>query len=154
MYWPKLLAANWYGIMVLCAVLWVTVAGLLGTTHPNWSGMGILWAVLLGVFAWSFYSVKKTMAKELSELNTTLPDWITVVGDGIQQNGPSGATAFQPWNNFKGWREGERVMLLEMEGSAFMILPLSELSDVERQSIRQSILSHISTGKTSALASN
>ena len=112
-YWPKLLASNWYGVLLLCAVIWATVEGLLGATHPDWRGIGILWAVILGIVGWVFYRTKKGMAKEFSQLNTTLPDWVSLVDDGVKLNGPQGATAFQPWNNYKGWREGKRVMLLD-----------------------------------------
>lgn len=143
MYWPKLLVANWYGLMLLCVALWATVAGLLGARHPNWSVLSILWVVLLGLFTWSFYSAKRTMAKEFLQLNATLPDWISLVNDGTKLNGPNGATGFWPWNNFKGWREGQRVMLLDMQSGAFVILPVAELADPERQSIRQFLRSHI-----------
>jgi hypothetical protein len=78
-YWPKLLASNWYGVLLLSAVIWATVAGLLGKTHANWRAVGILWVVILGIFGWVFYTTKKGMAKEFSQLNTTLPDWVSLV---------------------------------------------------------------------------
>jgi hypothetical protein len=151
-YWPKLLASNWYGVLLLCAVIWATVAGLLGETHPNWRAVGILWVVILGVFGWVFYTTKKGMAKEFSQLNTTLPDWVSLVDDGVKLSGPQGATAFQPWNNYKGWREGKRVMLLDLQGGGFMMLPVADLSEIERDSIRQFLRSHIVGVSTAALA--
>jgi hypothetical protein len=150
MYWPKLFVANWYGLMLLCVVLWATIAGLLGATHPNWSAVGVLWVVLLGLFTWAFYSVKRKMAKEFLQLNATLPDWISLVDDGTKLNGPNGATGFWPWNNFKGWRERKRVMLLDMQTGAFVILPVGELSDPERQPIRQFLRLHIPSASATA----
>jgi hypothetical protein len=83
------------------------------------------------------------MAKEFSQLNNALPDWLNLVDDGVKVNGPKGATAFQPWNNFNGWREGKRVMLLDLQAGGFMMLPVANVSESERELIRQFLHTHI-----------
>src|ERR1700742_2974035 len=94
-YWLKVLAASWYGILLFGAIIWATIAGLLGKTHPNWTGLGILWLVIAALAAQVFYKAKKSSAKELAALNAGLPDWISLEDSGIKTNGPNGATSFQ-----------------------------------------------------------
>jgi len=45
------------------------------------------------------------------EINAALPDQVNLTSDGVKWNGPTGGTGFLPWRNFKGWREGRRVLL-------------------------------------------
>lgn len=142
-YWPKLLAANWYGLGVLGIVLWATVAGLVGSIHPNWRGLGILWLVLLSLFGWAFFSTRRAMSKEFRNLNAALPDWITLADDGVQLDGPNGAKIFNPWSAFTGWREGKRVFLLETGGERFLILRLEDKPEIERESVKQFLHSHL-----------
>jgi hypothetical protein len=136
-YWLKLVAASWYGILLLGVILWATVAGLVGASHPNWTGLAGIWVVIAGIVAWSFHSTKRTSAKELAALDAARPDWIGLEHPGVTLNGPKGATAFQPWNSFTGWREGKRVLLLDMEAGRFIIVSVAELPEGEKQSIRQ-----------------
>ena len=142
-YWPKLLAANWYGLTLFGIVIWATVAGILGAIHPNWRALGIMWIIVFFLFAWVYLSTGRAMAKQFSNLNTTLPDWITVADDGVQLDGPNGAKVFNPWRAFTGWREGNRVILLDMAGGVFLIFPVAERSDIERESLRQFLRSHL-----------
>ena len=84
------------------------------------------------------------MAREFTHFNATQPDWITVSNEGLKFDGPSGATGFQPWTNFKRWREHGRVLVLEQSlGRRFVILPIGELSDVERQPLRELLRSQL-----------
>lgn len=144
-YWPKLLIANWYGILLLCAVLWATVEGLIGNTHPNWQGVGIIWLVVGGIFGWSFYSAKQSSAKDFFQLDKTLPDWINLDNTGAKLEGPNEANLFFPWQNFKSWREGRKVVLLTTQNGALVILPIAVESQIERGFIQQLIVSHIAT---------
>jgi hypothetical protein len=86
-YWAKFILANWYGLALMFAVLWATVAGLAGTAKPNWRAMGIIWAVVAAIVAWSVYRTKTAMARDLARLNSTPPDSITLVSDGLQFEG-------------------------------------------------------------------
>jgi hypothetical protein len=148
-YWPKLLAANWYGLTLFGIVIWATVEGIIGTIHPNWRALGIMWGIVLFLFGWAYLSTRRAMAKQFSNLSTTLPEWITVADDGVQLDGPNGAKVFNPWRAFTGWREGNRVILLDFAGGAFLILPVGEKSDIEREFLRQFLRSQLlpTTGK-------
>jgi hypothetical protein len=144
MYWPRLLLANWYGLALILALIWATISGLFGGTNPNWRFIAIFWAVLGGIVLWVVYSTKRTMAREFSQLNATLPDHLNLTTDGVKIDGPNGASAFLPWRTFKGWREGRRVVLIDQsQGNSVVILPVAQLSEIERLSIRQYLQSHI-----------
>src|SRR5437868_8530463 len=137
MYWPKFVLANWYGIALLALVVWATIAGLLGAMKPNWRAVGIIWLVIGAIFTWSFYRARTGSTREFSQLNAGLPDWITMANDGITFDGPDGAKSFQPWGSFKSWRAGQRVFLIDRSQEGFVILPVADLSDVQRQTLRQ-----------------
>lgn len=142
-HWLKTLAVNWYGILLLCAIAWSTAAGLMGATHPNWLGVGVLWAVLIAIVGYVFYKRKGAIERQFSRVSAALPDWITVLKDGVKLDGPGGATLFQPWSNFQGCREGKRVMLLYTRNGSTIILPIAELPEMERESIRQMLAPHV-----------
>jgi len=144
MYWPRLLLANWYGLALILALIWATISGLLGQTKPNWRAVAMIWVVVAGIVLWVVYRAKRSQARELTELNATLPDQVILTNDGVKCDGPNGATGFLPWRTFKGWREGRRVVLLDQcQGNRFVMLPVSQLSEIERQPIRQFLQSHI-----------
>lgn len=146
MYWPKLLLANWYGLALILALIWATIPGHIGGTNPNWRFVGISWAVLGGIALWAVYSAKRTTVRELAQLNATLPDHLNLTTDGVKMDGPDGASAFLPWRTFKGWREGSRVVLIDLsQGNNVVILPVAQLSEIERLSIRQYLQSHLPT---------
>jgi hypothetical protein len=144
MYWPKLLLVNWYGIALVLALIWATFSGLLGRTNPNWRIIAIMWAVAVGITLWVLYSTKRNIAKEFTQLNATLPDYMSLTNEGLKIDGPNGASAFLPWRTFKGWREGGRVVLIhQSQGNSVVILPVAQLSETERLSLRQYLQSHI-----------
>ena len=145
-YWPKLIATNLYGLLLLGALLWATLQGFRGKTQPNWTAMAIIWAVIFGLIGWSFYRAKKSMADEFLKMKAGLPDSLSFEDTGVRLQGPNGATGFQPWGNFKGWREGRRVVLLDMRGGGFLMFSLAEQSGAQRESIRQFISSRICSG--------
>jgi hypothetical protein len=144
MYWFKLLLANWYGAGIILAITWVTVAGFLGQEKPNWRALGVVWIVIAGIIMWSVFDTKRKQVRELAKLNATLADQIVLTSDGVKLNGPDGASAFLPWRNFKSWREGKRAMLLgQAQENQFVILPIGELSEIQREPVRQFLRSHI-----------
>ena len=145
-YWVKLVLGNLYGFCLLAAIVVATIAALVsnGDTKPNWAGIGVIWLVLGAILAWLIQSTKRKLARELVRLNAALPDWINVGDDGVKFEGPNGAKAFHPWSSFTRFREGRRVMVLDQyDGKQVVMLPVSDLSEVERQTIRQYLQSHI-----------
>ena len=144
MYWPKLLLANWYGLALILALMWATISGFFGSTNPNWRDIAIMWAVAVGIVLWALYSTKREIAREFTQLNATLPDHLSLTTEGLKIDGPNGASAFLPWRTFKGWREGRRVVLIhQSQGNSAVILPVAQLSEVERLSLRQYLQSYI-----------
>lgn len=144
MYWPRLLLTNWYGLALILALIWATISGVLDATNRNWRFITIAWAAVGGIVVWVVYSTKGTMASEFSQLNATLPDYLNLTADGVKIDGPNGASAFLPWRTFKGWREGRTVVLIDLsQGKNVVILPVAQLSESERLSIRQLLESHI-----------
>lgn len=144
MYWVRLVVANWYGTALLLMVVWGTIAGLLGQINPNWRVIGIIWVVVAGLGFWAVYNTRRTRARQLTQLNAVLPDQVSLTNDGVKLDGPNGATGFLPWRNFKGWREGHRIVLLDQcEGNRAVMLPVAQLSEIEREPIRQFLQSHI-----------
>lgn len=145
-YWLKFALVNWYGLALICIVLWATLAALNGGINkPNWQAIGLMWAIIAAIVWWSMYRVRSAMSRELAKLNATLPDAITVASDGFKFEGPDGASAFQPWRSFKSMREGQRVVLVDRPGGAgFVILPVAEMPESERQSLRSMLQSSVS----------
>ena len=147
-YWAKLALRNWYGIAVLVAVAWGTIAGLLGQTKPNWASLDIIWAVVVAILIWSIYRAKQGQARTLTKLNAALADRVSLTNDGVKMDGPNGASRFLPWVNFKGWREGKRTFLLDqVQENQFVILPVAQLSEIERQQLRGLLRSQIPSAR-------
>jgi hypothetical protein len=143
-YWPKILLANWYGILLLLAIGWATISGFLGYTKPNWRAVAIIWVVIAAIIVWSVYRVKRGESRGLAQLNSRLPDQVTLTNDGVKMDGPNGATGFLPWRNFKGWREGRQVILLDQsQGNQVVILPIAQLSEIQHQQVRQFLQSQV-----------
>jgi hypothetical protein len=143
--------AYWLNLLLwLAAMLFATLRGWTATTAylarrpSDWQVVAILWGAMASVILFALYNQKRTRARQLAQLNATRPDQMTFTNDGVKCEGPNGATALVPWRNFKGWREGQRVVLVERsEGNRFVMLPVAKLSDVERLPIRQFLQSHI-----------
>ena len=137
--------ANWYGIAVLGVVAWATIEVLFGRVRPNWRGIGLMWLVSLFIFAMAFYRSRQARAKELAQLQATLPEWISLSDGGVKVIGLDGASSSIPWVNVKALREGQRVMLLEMQAGGCVMLPVARLPEQQRESIRQFFRSHVAS---------
>lgn len=143
-YWLKFVLANWYATALVLLVAYATIVAIIGQTRPNWNALGLVWLVLGGLIWWSSLRVKRKRTRHLKQLNASLPDQISLTKDGVNLSGPNGATGFFPWSNFKGWREGQRVILLDhAQGSQAVILPVAGMSENERQSVRDLMRSHV-----------
>jgi hypothetical protein len=116
----------------------------LARTPPDWKPVVIIWLAKPGINLWVLYMRKRALAQQLALLNATRPDLMDLTNDGVKCDGPNGATALVPWRNFKGWQEGRRVVLVERnEGNRFVMLPVAQMSEIERLPIRQFLQSHI-----------
>jgi hypothetical protein len=112
--------------------------------RSNWTMVAALVGVYCLASLYALYSRRQAFSKRLERMNAMRPDRVTLTSDGVQGEGPNGAASFLPWRSFKSWREGKRVIMLERtEGKQFHILPVGQLSDMDRVSIRQFLQSHI-----------
>jgi len=125
---------------------WKFSSVLLSRTPPDWPPVAVLVAVFTCFIPVSVYLRRRTRSQQLTQLNRSRPDQITLTNDGIKCDGPNGATSLVPWRNFKGWRKGRRVVLVERsDGNRYVILPVAPLSDIERQPIRRFLQSQIAS---------
>lgn len=144
MYWPKVLARNWYATALVLLVIWGTIAGVVGHNKVNWHAIGMVWLILAGLFVWTFYRVKRSRARALARLDATLPNQVILTDDGVKMDGTNGATSFLPWDTFNGFREGQRVFLLNRaKVNSAVVLPTLRLSENERRSLRDFLRSRI-----------
>lgn len=144
LYWVRLVLVNWYGIALIAVWMWATVAGLRGDTTPNWPAMGIIWAVIFGVFAWAAIRVKRSRASEGARRHAILPDTIRFTSQGVAWEGPDGETGFRPWRQFDGWRQGRRVIVLDRpQVKCSVIVSIADLSDIERQRVSQFLRANV-----------
>ena len=71
--------------------------------------------------------------RNYAAINLRSPDWVTLEGHGVRFDHPSGENSFYPWGLYKGWREAEKVILLDMRAErGSQILPISDLPVSEK----------------------
>jgi len=143
-YW--LFMSFWGVIMVFMTLrAWNITTKVLARTPSAWQMAMVVWGATAAIILYAYYNQGRVRSRQLMQMNATRPDEMELVNEGLKCDGPNGATALIPWRNFKGWREGRQVMLVERaEGNRFFILPVAQLSELERTSIRQFLQSHIS----------
>jgi hypothetical protein len=144
MYWVKLVVGNFYGAALLLIAVGDNLSGLLGQTKPNWPGVAVIWALGAGLILLSVYRTRRSWARQVAQLNAALPERISFTNDGVKWDGPNGATGFVPWRNFKGCREGRRVILVDQrDGNRAVMLPVAQMSEIDRLPIRHLLQSQI-----------
>ncbi len=132
-----------YGIVPLF-ITWATITALARHERVQADILGVMWLAVVGLMLWIFYRVKQSHARTLSRLDAALPDKVILTNDGVKSDGPDGATSFLPWNSFKGFREGQRVILVDRgKGITPVALLIGGLSENERRSLRDFLRSHI-----------
>lgn len=142
-YW--LTMSLWGAAMVYMTVRgWTVTANILARAPSEWQMATAVWGGTAAVILYALYNQSRTRSRQLVQMNATRPDEMELTNEGLKCDGPNGATAMVPWRNFKGWKEGRQVMLVERtEGNRFFILPVAQLSEMERMTIRQFLQSHI-----------
>lgn len=142
-YYPRLILSNTSGALLLVALAWSTIRGLLDHEKIR-LGLWILWLAIGLIIAYSVVRVRRSEQKSLTGLNSARPDLITVDATGLQIQSANGVTASVPWRTFKGWRERGTVILLDwVEGQSMNIIPTGDLSDPDREMLRGTLRSHL-----------
>lgn len=116
--------------------VWFAVQALL---DRNWVQVGFVIVVIaIALLLLRIHLVHRERRVDLKDLNATLPDWITILAEGLHLEESDQATHFLPWTRFMGYKEGERMIWLKggSDGWAVIMLPISRLSEAERNEIR------------------
>ncbi len=147
-YWPGV--SVWLG-MLLGSLLAASatlafdfVRRLARGTHTKWWGLGLALLGLAVAIYLLVLAANKAAKRRFAQILAELPGRIDLVEAGVGFDGPGVAGHVRPWQDFKSWIEGKRVILLEWsEGGVPVILPLVGLSDAERRELRQFLRAHI-----------
>src|SRR5262245_54122532 len=143
-YWPRLLLSNLRGTIILGALIWLGIMGLLGKTNLGWRATAVVWAIVAGVFSWGFFWTRGQRRRLLGDLNTQLPDRTRFTTSGVAWEGPGAARGFLPWSHFSGWRErGRLVSIDDSRRRPTVFVSVAHLADLERQQLRDFLRSKI-----------
>jgi len=138
MYWFAELLAPF----LILWFLWDPIVINLLSANPNWEGDGIAFAILVcGSLAYLLYR-KQSFKQALAKVNARTQR-VILNDEDLEWQGTNGAGGFLKWSRFQGWREGQQVILLEKNGAGFYVLPLTNSSEIERQSVRKLLQNHI-----------
>ena len=92
----------------------------------------------------SFFRYRKGTREAVANLDASLPDSLTLAAEGVRLDGPNGAQSFQPWMTYAGYREGDHVVVLRRkEKGLYNVLPVSGLSQGEREALRGMLTSYL-----------
>ncbi len=130
-------------------MFWAFIGTDLISTHSHWGRDVIVFGILVGGYLWYLTDLKNTWTQRLARVNASMNRFI-LTDEGVEWHGSSGKTGLLPWSGFHGWREGRQVMVLEGSTIKFVILPVINLSEFERQSIRQFLQSHVLSARSQA----
>lgn len=136
------LVADILALFMAMWILWDPICINLLSPRPNWRGDALAFIILVIGSLCYLWSKKLRWKQEMKQLNDQIYRFI-VNDAGVEWQGPNGARQFLLWSRFQSWRKGRRVLLLEKNGAGNFILPLTDLSGVERQEIRSLVQSHI-----------
>jgi hypothetical protein len=132
------------GMIFVSLRLWRASMAFLARTPSSLPYIVLLWIAAVGFVVWTWIYRGQQQEKKLEQRNATRPDTMTFTDTGLNCDGPAGASAHIPWQQFTSWREGRRVFLLKLgQGKRFIILPVSQLSEQDRAPIRQFLQSRI-----------
>jgi hypothetical protein len=143
-YWlrllPGILLAFWSSVFVLVVTFWCLAEPL----HPAWRMVAITWLVFVSLIAVRVFVTRRIRAARFARFNAKLSDQLALTDDGVKLSGPNDANGLLSWHTFKRWREGRRVVLLYLAPSnGFIVLPVTQLADAERESLREYLRAHI-----------
>jgi hypothetical protein len=102
--------------------------------------MGILVSrlvILVVLLVFVYVRYRRGSRQAVANLDASLPDTISLSAEGVRLNGPNGAQGFQPWVSYRGYREGQHVVVLDRkEKGLFNVLPISGLPEGDRHQLR------------------
>jgi len=99
-YWPKLLLRSSYGIILFAALVWGTFDKVVSGTLKLWDPLEIAWVVVAAVVIYAVVSTRREQRTELQDLNSGLPDLISLDQDGIRTEKSSGGVLLSTVEQF------------------------------------------------------
>ncbi len=143
-YWPKLLLRNVYGLLLVIAILWGTIAKVMSGNREHWIGLSLIWLVIAAIAVWAVLSSQRTYEKAFTNLHKQLPDWLIFDDEGMRTEIKSGRITFHPWNTITAWQEGRLLIRLTMAEGGFMFIPFSDMPPTDRNNLQVILRMHIS----------
>lgn len=123
--------------------IWQSVSILLGSpTLRVWEVFILAYAGVIALLLFARYEQKRRRAEQLAGLNAK-GDRFVLTAEGVKRETFEGTAKLLPWESFKDWREGQQIMLLNTYASGAVILPIAQLSELEREPIREYLKSRI-----------
>jgi hypothetical protein len=145
----KLIRPNSYWAYLLCfgIFIWLAVRkAIIILQNPNPmvpTYLAFLWLPPVAIVGWTYYNRRKAWMKTLARRNAR-PEQFDLVETGISWEWPEGANGLIRWEDLKRCHDGKHVIVLERYNGQAVILPITTLAEIERQSVRQLLRSHIS----------
>jgi len=134
----------WVRVGTLPLLAWIMTTKYSRRASHDSQTVLIIWGIAAFFFLLTLYTKKRALTSKVTSMNATRTGQISLSSDGVKYDDTNGATSLMPWVYFKGWREGRRVILIDRtNGSGHVILPVAQLSELQRQPIRQFLQSHI-----------
>lgn len=142
--WVRLITSWSYAAIFIAVMLWLLVEQFLSARKVDWSTVaGLLVFLALIVFG-AWLRVWRINRRAVATIRPALPDAIDLDSSGLKTRSNDGANSFTPWNAFKGWRVGQKVLLLDLrEGIRSVILPFASLSTAEQETLRGTVQSYL-----------
>lgn len=139
---------RWFNLFLACIggplCIWQSVLILSRSpTLTHWAIFILGYAAMISLLVFAHRGQKRRAAEQLAELNAQRDRFI-FTNEGVQEQQSGGATKLVPWRGFKDWREGQQILLLNTYSSGTIVLPIADVSEHERQLMRQFIQSHVS----------
>ena len=142
-YWPKLLLKNAYGLLLVIAVLWGTIAKIVSGNREHWVGVSLIWLAIAAIGTWAVFSSQKTYKQAFTNLHKQLPEWLIFDDKGMRTETKRGRTTFHPWSEITAWQKGRSLIRLTISEMGFMFVPFSELSPLEQGDLEKLLETHI-----------
>jgi hypothetical protein len=143
MYWFIASTNSWYVITPLIIILWVDIAALTNGGPILPASLGLI--LLLGFFLWfDWYWSREAVRRAASSQPGHRKGSASFDEKGISASYVTGATAFVPWREFSGWKEGEGVFTITLPSGTFRVFSKRGLSEPELEQLRSLLRSQIS----------
>ena len=143
-HWPKLLLRSLYGVLLLLALVWGTVAKVVSGDRAHWLGLSVVWFFVATILVLAFFGARRSHRQDVKILNESLPDVLVFGEEGVNTQRDDGRKSFFPWTSVTEWVEGVSVCILKLPGrGSFLFIPLSDLTADDRRLLHGRLLGRL-----------